>query len=93
MFLFLKGRNSFADLFSLGSLNDIRSFVDNLFKLTPEDLAKVVETLNERCESALDKVYCNGLYLLFLPPYRSSFHIILNRFPVMVIPGYKVYIT
>lgn len=35
-----------------------RSFVDNLFKLTPEDLAKVVETLNERCESALDKVFC-----------------------------------
>ena len=41
-----------------------RLFVDNLFKLTPEDLAKVVETLNERCESALDKVYFIFLFLV-----------------------------
>ena len=34
-----------------------RSFVDMLFKLTPEDLGKVVELLNKRCESALDKVH------------------------------------
>ena len=33
-----------------------RSFVDMLFKLSPENLAKVVESLNSRCESALDKV-------------------------------------
>ena len=33
-----------------------REFVDMLFKLSPEDLAKVVQILNERCESALDKV-------------------------------------
>lgn len=33
-----------------------RSFVDNLFKLSGEDLAKVIEVLNDRCESCLDKV-------------------------------------
>ncbi|KAK8810323.1 hypothetical protein WA538_002897, partial [Blastocystis sp. DL] len=32
-----------------------RSFVDNLFKLSGEDLAKVIEVLNDRCESCLDK--------------------------------------
>ena len=33
-----------------------REFVDDLFRLTPQDLAKVIETLNDRCESCLDKV-------------------------------------
>ncbi|KNB44841.1 hypothetical protein JH06_1429 [Blastocystis sp. subtype 4] len=32
-----------------------REFVDDLFRLTPQDLAKVIETLNDRCESCLDK--------------------------------------
>jgi len=40
-----------------------REFVDDLFRLTPQDLAKVIETLNDRCESCLDKVnldfHCN----------------------------------
>ena len=33
-----------------------REFVDDLFRLTPSDLAKIIETLNDRCESCLDKV-------------------------------------
>ena len=33
-----------------------REFVDDLFRLSPQDLAKVIETLNDRCESCLDKV-------------------------------------
>lgn len=33
-----------------------REFVDMLFKLMPEQLAKVVQILNERCPSCLDKV-------------------------------------
>lgn len=33
-----------------------RDFVDMLFKLSPEQLAKVVQILNERCPSCLDKV-------------------------------------
>ena len=33
-----------------------RDFVDMLFKLTPEQLAKIVQILNERCPSSLDKV-------------------------------------
>ena len=33
-----------------------RVFVDNLFRLSGDELAKVIEKLNERCESALDKV-------------------------------------
>ena len=36
-----------------------RAFVDNLFRLSGDELAKVIEKLNERCESALDKV-CIG---------------------------------
>lgn len=33
-----------------------REFVDNLFRLSGDELAKVIEKLNERCDSALDKV-------------------------------------
>lgn len=33
-----------------------REFVDNLFRLSGAELAKVIEKLNERCDSALDKV-------------------------------------
>ena len=43
-----------------------RAFVDNLFRLSGEELAKVIEKLNERCESALDKVYF-GLCMLYYP--------------------------